>query len=134
MKKTLILATIFTLAIGFIFSSCKKDNPVNSDTTSVRYEFTSDTDGNYNLTYRTNDVETSEMVTSRTWSKTIVVDKTSINTASLTAYPPVEWLGTTIQANATVKIFVNGEEKASNSGILAGVDRPSGLTVSTGIE
>lgn len=132
MKKTFLLTAIIA---AFIFSSCTKDDPVsNTENITVRYDFTTDKTGNYNFTYSADSSINYDAAATLTWSKTITITnapKSAAHTASLTVYPPADWVGTANLANVTIKISVNDVIKSSNAGVLGGEDRPTGLTTTT---
>ena len=132
MKKALLLFSI----VSVFYVSCKKDDPVNNNpqTITIRYDFTADTTAGYDFKLVTDTLIDYDSAVAQSWSKTITVTKASnagTDTASITVFPPPEWVGTTIQANATVSISVNGTQKATNSAAIGGFDRPTGLTAST---
>lgn len=130
--------TLFCLAVAAIsFTSCTKDSPATSQEeisagtmNTIRYEFKSDRAAKYNFDYSVNDKVYSETVSTLNWAKTITVAKVikDDNVAKLAAYPHASWTAP-MEANATVKIYINGVEQGKNSGIIAGADRPTGLSV-----
>jgi hypothetical protein len=133
MKKIILL---FTLVSAIIFSSCKKDDPAaaNGNTITLRYDFTADVAGEYDFAYSVDTAINYETLNTQSWSRTVIVTRpatSQVDSASLTVFPPAAWIGTTIQANAIVKIFVNGVEKAQNAAVIGGFDRPTGLTAKT---
>ena len=119
------------------FAACKKDDPAPvtpSNQVTLKFEFTADTTAAYDVAYTIDTAIINETYVGQNWSKTVIVTKasaTSVDSAGIIVYPPAVWVGTSSDANATVKIFVNGVEKASNSAVLAGYDRPTGLRVGT---
>lgn len=130
------LVACFALAVIFVVG-CKKDDPdpvTPSNQVTLKFEFTADTTAAYDIAYAIDTTINNQTYVGQNWSQTVIVTKasaTAVDSAGITVFPPAVWVGTLSDASATVKIFVNGVEKASNSAILAGYDRPTGLRVST---
>lgn len=122
----------FTL-LFFAFAACTKESVNNNNTTTViRYQFTATLAGNYSFEGDADTVHFSETVNTASWSKTVTVQNNSaVQNATVTVFPPVDWLGTTNETDVTLKIFIDDVEKASGSAHFIAIDRPAGLTVST---
>lgn len=115
MKPTLLFLALI------VFVSCSKEK----EEQEVRYEFSVDNPDSYRLEYSTDhaDGTSIETVTATAWSKTVTIEKITegwgVPTAvGVTVFPPASWTGPAKSANVTLKIFVDGEEKATESGTL----------------
>ena len=136
MKKIIFFLCIIAT---FILSACKKDSTVTDLNTStapvtIRYTFTATVPGNYSFQAIADSVVFSEFSNTAVWTKTLTVppgNSHAVDSAKLTVFPPVDWVGTGITSDVVLKIFINDQEKASKSGQLLGVDRPNGISVMT---
>ena len=130
MKKLLILFAILGVAL---LVSCNKDDDPMPDTgmRAIRFQFVSDVPGEYELSASANNTEgADEVINGTSWSKTIGATKTGgADTASLFVLPPDSWMGTSTQANVTLRIFVNDVERASKSFVMVWLDRPSNYNI-----
>lgn len=126
------------LLSGIILSSCNKDDdpPANTNkVTNVRYEFTATTPGNFQIEYTVDTTMNFDSTINATnWTKTVAVTRplnASGDSAILTVIPPVAWIGTTTNAFATLKIFVDDTQKAMDTATIGGYDRPAIFSVRT---
>lgn len=128
MKKIIVLATLFTV---FVFSACKKETDNSMNALTIRYDFTATMAGNYNFQAITDTLEFSETMNTAAWSRsvTVPVNRTSTDSAIFTVFPPTDWVGTSNEADVTLKIFVNDVEKTSGTAHFLGLDRPNGFKV-----
>lgn len=117
MKPALLILALSVI----LFVSCSKEKEEHE----VRYEFSVDNTDNYRLEYSTDhaDGTSIETITATTWSKTVTIEKITegwgVPTAiGVTVFPPTSWNGPTKSANVTLKIFVDGQEKVTESGTL----------------
>lgn len=126
MKKLLVLAAIIVS-----FSACSKDDGVNSNAQNitVRYEFTADVLETYDIQTGEVTMLNSEAVRTQNYSRTVTYSKNEVagDSAVIKVFPPLAWVGTSLQTTGTVKIFVDNVEKASNTAVIGGFDRPYGL-------
>ena len=127
--KNFILAGM--LAIGAL-TSCEKESvssPNPSQAVTVRYDFTASESGRYDIQAIADQLVHTEQTVTTSWTKTMSVPPKAggIDSATLTVFPPIEWVGTGIVSNVTLKISVNGVEAGSKSGQLLGVDRANGI-------
>lgn len=130
MKKILCFTALLSI---FILGACKKDSAGNNGTAAVRYDFTSTNSGNFNFETVTDGATFVAMLNTVSWTKTVnSYSASGAKNASFTVFPPNDWAGTANTADVTLKIFVNNVEKASGTAHFIGLDRPNGVTVTTG--
>lgn len=117
MKHTLL----FLVLALIVFVSCSKEK----EEQEVRYEFLADNPDSYRLEYSTDhaDGTSIETVTATTWSKTVTIEKITEGwgvptVVGVTVFPPASWNGPAKSAHVTLKIFIDGEEKATENGTL----------------
>jgi len=128
---------IFILAVLVLFISCNKEStnsasPDNTSAVAIKYMFTSNLSAEYRIAYKQDSLILDEIILTQAWSKTVNVPGNSTSKiARLSVYPPDAWVGTGTQANINIKLFIDGMIKKDTSGILAGFDRASGITVQT---
>ncbi len=132
--KTTIFFTL--LLCVFAFTACKKETAGNDNgsngTATVRYQFNATLAGSYNFRGATDNISFGETINAASWSKTVVMQNSvGAQNATITAFPPADWFGTSNEADVTLKIFINDVEKASGTAHFIGIDRPAGLKVST---
>ncbi|MEO6671221.1 MAG: hypothetical protein ABIN36_17190 [Ferruginibacter sp.] len=116
------------IAAVLVAAGCSKSDS-NTDTgiKTIRYDFTTTNAADYSIQAIADTLVYTENATALTWSKTVTV--TGSDSAFLTVFPPAAWLGTTNEADVTVKITVNDVEKASANAHFIAIDRPNGLKV-----
>ena len=130
MKKILCFTALLSI---FILGACKKDSTSNDGTAVIRYDFTSTNTGNFNFETITDGTTFVATLNTVSWTKTVTSYSASgAKNASFTVFPPADWSGTANVADVTLKIFVNNVEKASGTAHFTGLDRPNGVTVTTG--
>lgn len=127
MKNSIILIAITVLSIASW--NCKKENSNNQ--LNIRYQFTATLAGNYTLETKTGTLNYTETINNSSFTRTVVVtdDRAATDTASFTAFPPLDWYGTSNRADVTLKIFINEVERASVNAVFVGIDRPVGTTI-----
>ncbi|MEI2749936.1 MAG: hypothetical protein V9E88_14390 [Ferruginibacter sp.] len=132
MKKTLLMLGLVTG--GFLVSCSKDDEPVNNNNKVVRVEFSSDTLSMYNFALRLDTTAVYDSANTVSFQQNYVFNNlpnSTGDTLKFTVYPPFSWVGTTAEANITLRLLIDGVLKSTNSGLITGADRPGGLTIYT---
>lgn len=135
-RKIFLILGIIGVAL---FTACKKNDlqpptpgnppPVGFEYV-VKYEFSADRAADYRLAYKRDTSIIDEIASTMTWTKTVNVSRNSASkTARLSVYPPEAWVGTTNTSNINIKLSIDGVVKKDTSGIIAGYDRTTGITV-----
>ncbi len=129
MKKILCFTALLSL---FFLGACKKDSSSTDGTAVIRYDFTSTTAGKFNFETVADGATFVASLTTVSWTRTVnSYSASGTKNTSFTVFPPNDWANTTNVADVTLKIFVNNVEKASGTAHFIGLDRPSGITIST---
>jgi hypothetical protein len=132
------LPSISLIILIIIFGSCSSDDQnlhPGSTTVNLRYEFSADVSDSFIIAYSIDTIipvhNVALTIDDSQWVKDTTVAKSNVTrVARCVAYAPLSWAGTTLQTNATLKIFVDGQKKDSVTNILSGFDRPTGITAS----
>lgn len=136
MKKITVIASMLSM---LFIASCDKNDDVQTVTgtgikapntpVTLRYEFTASQTGTYDFQTVADTIIRAEEVNTNSYTKTIQFpgDHNGLDSASFTVFPPLDWVGTGIQSNVSMKIYVNNVVKASTTGVLYGVDRANGI-------
>lgn len=132
MKKLFLLTSLLA---AIAFTACEDDDPIIQKTAlTIRYEFNASELGEYDFQAKADTIVYFERTETTSWSKVLNVpaERNGPDSAILTVFPPVAWVGTGIESNVTLRIFINDVLKATKTGLLLGVDRPNGIRVAYG--
>lgn len=124
MKKIALYLSLISL-----FISCSKSD---KDGSNFRYEFTSDVSATYTIEYTSGISDLyEETFQGTTWTKTVIAKPDpgflNVTTGSVTVTPPASWKNTTNSAHVTLKIFVEGSEKARTDSVMTAANVGIGI-------
>ncbi len=116
MSKRNLMQVFAVLMLTFSLLACKKDDDPAPGGREVKFELTGNVVGTIALVYPdANGAQKSEIITSLPWSKTLTYES-SVNTV----YFSCSGNGTNGQT-ATLKVYVGGKEKSSNSSTITNI-------------
>lgn len=131
MKKVFLLCVV---AAAFI-AGCSKDEPVPAGNNNVvTVQFNSDTAATYYFATRLDSLSAFDSANATSFQADYLFSNLPTatgDTLRFTVYPPNTWIGTTSEAMVSLKLFVGGVEKASDTATITGADRPGGFTIYT---
>ena len=135
MKKLLLACTLLA---SVTMMSCEKENSGTENTdvglgnVEIRYDFTATTPAEYFFVFTRGTEVTDDSIVTQNYSRTFTaIRRSAPSVAQFEVFPPEDWMNTTESATVNLKISVNGTVMKDTTGILAGVDRPTGISVTT---
>ncbi len=134
--KKLLLA--FVVVGSVALTSCEKENSgsnnndVGLGNVEIRYDFTASTPAEYFFVFKRGTDVTDDSIVTQNYSRTFTAVKRSApSVAQFEVFPPEEWVNSTESATVNLKITVDGNVMKDTTGIIAGADRPTGISVTT---